>query len=398
MRMASVLPYRDGYRAYVTIKGFPRQSKFCRTEAEARAWAAETEYQLKPKTTAYQKGKVGWTLRQAYEKYKDTDQKQKRWRTIRRESQVAVTVMERLGDYALANIDVALIQDFIDGRYKDTHGSDAKPYSASVVRMEKGLVSSIFNCALKRGLVAANPCLQARFSMQPVEIKVTRITEVQQAALFERARKLVYKKGQGKRMNASIIPWLEFIFATGMRPGEAARLELAWLNLTMKRPFCSIPPIGAKNKEPRILVIPTAILEGLQIQYLLAKSAGSPYLFWSVAPKTHKITPFAYYHPFKRLCEYEGITNVWPHSVRHEVVSRYFVETTLSDSVIAKIVGHRSTGSLAPYKNFRQEELRGTIEEFVDAQHKKISKIKPNQPKPREETDGWDIIKAALEK
>ena len=396
--MASVLPYRNGYRAYVSVMGTKRKTKYFPTQREAEEWAAETEHQLKPSSTAYKKGKEGWTLREAYIKYKDTDQQLKRARTIRRENQVAVAVMKRLGDYALSNIDVPLVQDYIDERNKDKHGPLGKCYSASVIRMEKGLISSIFNCAIKRGLAATNPCLQARFTMRPVTIRVTRVLEEQQIALLDRARKLVYKTGQGKRMNACVIPWLEFVLATGMRPGEAARIELAWLNLTMKQPICTIPSESSKNKDPRILVIPKGIKEMLQIQYLRAKSAGSPYLFWSVAPKTHKISPFAYYHPFKRLCEQEGIVDVWPHSTRHEVVCRYFMQTTLADSVIANIVGHRNTGSLKPYKHFRSEELRDTIDEFVTAQQEKIVKIR-SKPKAGvdREVDGWNTLLDAIE-
>ncbi|MCX7163810.1 MAG: hypothetical protein NT083_12340, partial [Rhodocyclales bacterium] len=115
--MASVLPFQNGYRGYVSVTGFRRKTKYFPTQAEAQAWAAETERELKPKTTAYKGGKEGWTLRRAYAKFQELDQTLKRPRTIRREKQVATAVLKRLGDYALINIDVPLIQDYLSERY-----------------------------------------------------------------------------------------------------------------------------------------------------------------------------------------------------------------------------------------------------------------------------------------
>ncbi len=232
--MASVLPYQNGFRAYVAVKGSKRKTKLFHTKAEAMAWASEVEERLKPISTAYQKDKQGKTLKWAFEFYKKHDQKDKRWRTVRRENQVAVHVLKQLGDYALSNITAPRIQEYLDDR-AEAFTPRKTLYSASAIRMEKGLISSIFNCAVLRGYAASNPVLTARFRTKKVKIAVSRIREEQQADLFAMAHSLVFKTGQGKRMNASVIPWLEFMFATGMRPGEASRIELAWLNLHISR-------------------------------------------------------------------------------------------------------------------------------------------------------------------
>lgn len=159
-----------------------------------------------------------------------------------------------------------------------------------------------------------------------------------------------------------------------MRPGEASKIETAWCGFNHKTPHIVIPPMGSKNKQSRLVRLPSVIVQNMKAQLERATDAGSPYLFWSVEPRTKRFKPYAYSTMFRLLRKKLNLaTDIVPHSIRHEIVSRYFAETSLSETAIAKIVGHKDIASLRAYKHFRVNEFGAEQDEFVMAQIEKVA-------------------------
>ena len=64
---------------------------------------------------------------------------------------------------------------------------------------------------------------------------------------------------------------------------------------------------------------------------------------------------------FARIFSGANVNDFRFHDLRHEATSRFFERTTLGDTAIAKITGHRSPRSLARYANLRGSTLAGQL-------------------------------------
>jgi integrase len=64
---------------------------------------------------------------------------------------------------------------------------------------------------------------------------------------------------------------------------------------------------------------------------------------------------------FARIFRVAKVEDFRFHDLRHEATSRFFERTTLSDTAIAKITGHRSARSLARYANLRGSALASQL-------------------------------------
>jgi len=354
----------------VRIKGTKSVNASFPTEQEATDWAVKEETKKKPKSTAYT-DEV--TLKEVWQIYKDTDAEEKKPQTFKRETYTVRPILKLLGDLALVNITAGEIQKYFDKRKKMVTKRGNKP-SPDTLRLEKALLSQLFNTAAIRDHVKHNPAKGFKYKLPPCENRKQRISLEQQKAIFEEAHRLTYKKGQGKRMNACAIPFLKFLFATGMRPGEAAKIQISWLENLVRKPRVVIPSTSTKNKQPRNMTIPRTVLPEIIVQWDRARKAGSEYLFWSKEPKTGKFKPYSYHQAFSKIKKNLGIDAVC-HSIRHELVTRLFEETNLSETIIASIIGQRNTASLNNYKHIREEKHREVVDDFQYEQMIQISKL-----------------------
>lgn len=361
--MATIVQLPSGnYRAQVRRRGYPAQSKVFDTSEEAKSWADVVEAKMLLKTSEVLSAGESdeLTLNAAYKLYiRSPAFLAKAPGTQRREEQVSLALLRILGDYALANIDEFVIQtSYIDKRVTEQTRLK-RLVSADTVRLEKALLSSIFSFAKRRGYVKRNPALGGDFDMPRSNRREIRITPEQEAALFNVAADYAHRR----RSNPNLIPWLDFVFQTGTRPGEAAKIELAWIHLD--RLEIHIPRQGHKTRRPRVILISEQVQTLLTTQYNLAHALGSRYLFFSKSRGEY--IPYRYSKPWRALCRLADIPDtVVPHGMRHEFISRLFEQTTLSDSQIAALVGDAHVLSLEPYKHLRTGALRGHYEAHTD--------------------------------
>lgn len=360
--MASFTTLPSGsIRAEVRRKGFEPQKKTFKTREDAQAWADATEANMLMRTVqvvaAGQKGEV--TVQAVWDLYKASPVfAQKSQNTREREVDCSAAVLRLLGQTALANIDVPMLQtSFIDVRAREKN-QRGKQVSGDTVRLEKALLSQLFSFGVKRGYCKANPLYGADLDMPGKNKREVRISPAQEDALCERAFEYTT---QHKRTNKNLSPWLLYVFGTGSRPGESAKVECSWVHLDQME--VRIPRAGHKTRRPRIVIFTEGLRWVLSKQLERAKAVGSKYLFWSVSPETGECIPYRYYHPWRAICKLAGVPpEVVPHAARHEFISRLFENTTFSDGQIAALVGDVHVLSLEPYKHLRVNSLRDDMD------------------------------------
>ena len=362
MPTISQLP-SGSYRAQVRVKGHKPQGSTFKTQAQAQAWGMRLEAQLTQKTaqTVLDGTATELTFEEAYKLYIASPVHAKKSDgTKQRELKAGVAPLRLLGPFALSNLDGQALQlHFFDirGIEKNQRG---QPISGDTVRLERSLISQVYGFAKKRGLAKDNPIIGVDFDTPSLKTRDVRISVENQAILQETA----FYYMQSKRVNSNLNAWLSFVFDTGTRPGEAAKIRLEWLDLEKSQ--IRIPRSGHKTRQPRIILLPLNLQALLTLQEMRARAAGSPYLFWSESKKG--FVPYAYYHPWRAICKLCGLpAEVVPHAVRHEFISRLFESPAgLSDSQIALLVGDVHPLSLTPYKHLQANAFKGTIQSHAD--------------------------------
>lgn len=387
--MASVSELPSGkFRAQIRRKNLADIGKVFDTREEAVAWGNSREAELvSAKSSGVARPNADITFQAAVQRYFDGPKfGEKASGTQARERTSSTRLLEYFGDYALTVIDGAMVQEYIDMRcnekVKHKNGKTLdKKLSADSVRLEKAFLSAVFKFSKRRNLVTSN-IMRDSFELPTCIPKEGRITLKQQIDAYDAARYMA----TAKNANPCLLPWTYFVFETGTRPGEAAKIELSWVNLEERK--ISIPRIGQKKRNARVVLIGDELVDMLSQCYERAEEAGSKYLFFSRAnaplerdPKGKSVrrrrdaaetaarpcNPFSYYNAWRNLTAKAGFPKgINPHIVRHEFISRLFEDTDLNDSQIASLVGDLNVLSLGPYKHLRVERLRGRQDAHLD--------------------------------
>jgi integrase len=337
------------YRVQIRRKGIATERKVFKTEAEAKAWASDREHELiAAHSLAAPRISAGGTLAETINGYFSSPKFQdKRESTQKRERVAAKPVIAALGRYSASIITGADIQNYFDER-SNVITRNGK-IAGHTIRLEKALLSATFKYAKRRNLVPVNIMCDT-FETIKCKSREIRVTPLQQQALLIHAR----MHCTGKETNPATYPWIALLLETGMRPGEAAKVELTWLDLANRQ--MNIPKHGQKLDVERTVLLPEETVSLLKKQVKRAEKAGSKFLFYSEAKKGI-CTKFAYDGPWRIIAKRAGVPG-GPHACRHEYISRLFEETDLSDSQIAVLAGDKNVLSLKDYKHLRAAKFR----------------------------------------
>lgn len=363
--MASYKTFDNGRcRALIRRKSIGNLCRTFASEDEARTWAEGEEARLLRhvlEAPATQAG--GITLREAWTGYQDSPAYRKKApSTQRREGQAAIPVLKSIGGYSLGSVDRIRLQHYFDRRSKEKSARGVR-LSGATLHREKEFLSAIFKWAIRRGYATANPA-KTELELPELNVREARISIEQEAKMYDEAWNYIEFKGKGHPPNVCLFPWFQFIMGTGTRPGEAAKIELDWVNIA----GCEIhiPRAGHKTRRPRIILLTPDMAKMLALQVGYAKEQGSKYLFFS--KRDGKFKPYSYAKPWRAICRRAGVPDsVVAHSGRHELISRLFERTELSDSQVAILVGDVHPLSLKPYTHLRANTLRPKFAEFEAA-------------------------------
>lgn len=362
------------FNAQVRVAGFKPLSRTHESYAAAQAWAQEQEAELLSKRAkSLGDGQVNrqsfTTIVQSY--LGSQEHKAKRETTRRTEVRCTRAVLRLLGDYRIEYLDAPTLQrEFFDVRTSETYRG--RPTSGDTIRLEKALISAVFNFAVLRGLAKFNPVLRAKFQVPAPAKRLIRISPEQENKILDAAISYGQRRNTDKepkdRKGDRLFVYVAFLFDTGTRPGEASRIRLEWISSDFSK--ISIPPGSHKTNIPRVILVRHELAVLLRGQVEISKQYKSPYLFFSIR---NPQKPYQYYHPIKTIFSRAGLpSNYVPHGVRHEFISRLFEHTSLSDSSIAKIVGDKTPLSLLPYSHIRTEALRSDFVDFHSQMDKKL--------------------------
>lgn len=401
--MASINLLASGrYRVQLRKKAIGYKEAYFDTREEAESWAQSTEDDLLQRH--HSAGPVvsrELTFNQLIDRYFDSPVfSDKAVSTQDRERSASVRLREFFGREAVAVIDYARVQEYFDLRSRErrrlSNGKTSdKKISGHTIRLEKAFLTAIYKFGKKRKLVPRNIMRDDDWDLPTCHDREGRITLEQQMRLVQAAEVAI----QHSRANRSLRPWVLLVFETGTRPGEAAKIELDWIDLGQRRIL--VPRVGQKKRNPRVILLTEEMSQMVAEEVARAKAAGSRYLFWSRAAEPRlkntvgqpvrrrrtaeesaqrECKPFAYYHAWKRICAAAGLPDtINPHIVRHEFISRLFENTTLNDSQIASLVGDVNVLSLAPYKHLRVGHLRGQQDAHLAELGDALAKLREQQ-------------------
>ena len=385
--MASITQLKSGsWRAQIRRKNVINEGKTFEDEAAAREWARQRESDLLSTHIAasckIEGGPLSFAL--LVEKYFAGPKfLAKALTTQQTERTKSKPVLEHFGGRSILTMDSPAIQEYFDLRanYKTRLG---KSLSGNSLRLEKAFLSNVFAFARIRKMVPQNPMLDT-FEMLPCNSREVRISFTQEATLDD----MTQHWSRLPRTNKNFMPWLQFVRQTGSRPGEGAKIELAWLNLDEAR--IDLPRRGTKKRNERLITLAPELVEILKKQVRKATKAGSKFLFWSINPKTRAPVPYAYSKPWARVCKLAGLDKIGgAHSMRHEFISRLYECTTLSDGMIAALAGDVNPLSLAPYRHLRVAALRDRSAEHNAAMAELAAEARKQLEKQREVIEGED--------
>lgn len=151
---------------------------------------------------------------------------------------------------------------------------------------------------------------------------------------------------------------------TAMRLRECYTLELDQIKLAKR----TIALERTKNGDTRQVPLPTPVV-ALLSAYMIDSRApivargGRLFPFWSGERDERVLdeTTAALSATFARIFDSAGAADFRFHDLRHEATCRLYEKTTLSDTLIAKITGHRDPRMLKRYASLRGSDLASQL-------------------------------------
>lgn len=209
LRMASIAPHKDGYRAQVYVAG-QRDSKTFRTKREASAWASAREVELRSEA----KKPLGkkYTLLDALRKYGEEVSPHKRgerWESVR-----LVAFEKTLPvDTLIADVTPYTLSQWRDQRMKIVT-------AGSVIR-EFSLLSHVFETARREwGWIETNPASDVRRPAAPPH----RDTVITWSQIRIMLRVMGYQRGPVRSVSHACACAFLIALRTGIRAGELCSL------------------------------------------------------------------------------------------------------------------------------------------------------------------------------
>lgn len=342
-----------------------------KTEARMRAgtWVAPAEDGTEPQ---------GLTVTKAFELYHESEEWfAKAERTTRKvELHKMKPVIAAMGSRRIADLTVTDVEMYMSQRRKVTSkrakAKDGKLSNAQI-RLEVAALSSMLNWAAdsNRGHVVKNV---AKHVTRPVNARRTeRVPEDVMGAILEKPP--IFD-------DMVAYAFFRMLFTTGCRPGEIAYAQRSWLRADP--PQISLPT--SKNNDARTIVIPQNLYD--IVEDVQQEQAGCPLIFGTKKRFEEGWGAYNYAVPWAKALTLavdagQAPTDfqLVPYHARHEVLSKLFERTMLSDGAIAAIGGQKTQQALWHYRHLRNEHNRSLMERMDEVVTEAIDRaISPSHP------------------
>lgn len=245
--------------------------------------------------------------------------------------------------------------DFKAVEYKDLitllQGLRLQRLSDATVQTRLSAVSSWYKWMKRIRVVKENPCEMVG-SIQVPDYNPEFFTQEEYDKLLEATKR--YRKNTERN-----VALLEFIYASGCRRGEVAKLNLEDLFLG-KEMFANVKM--GKGRRDRLAL--------LADRFALAWDAYLPVRARTLAkwerPQeraafvTHggkRMSPETIYYTIKRLCGYAGVRELYPHAIRHTAAT-HMLNNGADLLDIKEQLGHRSLSTTQVYLHVALDRRR----------------------------------------
>lgn len=332
--MASIFPYKDGYRVMVRRPGHKPRSATFKKLRDAERWGRTIESEMDRKVYL---APTGIRANKVFEKFRDEvcpTRKGCKWETVRinRLLRTCSWLVKPVED-----VDRFDIQAFKEERLLSV--------SNASVNRELNLISGIFQYAMKEWGIAlrVNPVHEvARPPKTPARLRRVAASEEEKVrAEFDITKPP--RRGYGAVRDT--VPWMFLIaIETGARMSELLRLE--WKDVHLDESWFWIA--DSKNGDPR--VVPMS--EKAEAMFQALHDAPQSDLKGRVFP----INILSFGATYRKWCKTNGVVDLHFHDTKHEAASRLAKELDPRDH--AKMLGHRDLNTtLNVYYNPSPVEL-----------------------------------------
>lgn len=392
--MSVVMLPSGRFRAFARVRKLKDVQTFDR-EKDAQTWAEKTMARMR-KGTWQEKDKhqpgTGMTITQAFAAYVESESWLSKAQTTRTsELPKHKPVIAGLGHIRLPDLTVEDVDEYIAARRKVKPVRNPDPeskLSGAQIRLEIAALSAVLNWAISKKKLTENVTHKADKPQN--DRRSERLTDEDIGKFFGAPEILEDPKAYA---------FFIVLFTTGCRPGELKNAEKKWMR--DQPPQIVVP--RTKNEDPRVLVLP-------QHTYDMCKRIAETtpdsckYVFATKKRDGSGYGPYNYRHPWDAGAKAAGIygTGRVAYSARHELISKLFESTKMSDGAIAGISGHRSSAALWHYRHLRNEHQRpvmNALDRLIsDAINREISPSYPQEGLQTGEliTDRDENIKKSL--
>jgi integrase len=341
--MASISKRDNVWRVQVYVKG-QRDSGTFTTKAQAQAWAAQRETELRQQSSSGIV--VGKTIQNAFERYEKEVSRIKRghrWEALRLDALVDMKIeldgagskqLVRFGDIKLSDLTAKHVAALRDMRLKSV--------ASSTVNRDMNLISHVFSVARREWhWIAESPTKDVRRPKDPAPRDRRPTDDETERLCFA----LGFDESPATTASQRVATAYLFAIETAMRAGEICKLMPAYINGRV----ASLPGDVTKNGMKRDVALSTRALELLKL--LPAPKEGEP-LFGLTAGSLD-----ALFRKAKTKCAIEDLTF---HDTRHEAITRLAKKLNVLE--LARMVGHRDLRMLQVYYNESAAEIAARLD------------------------------------
>lgn len=262
------------------------------------------------------------------------------------DAEVLKPLTSALESTPVARLTYSWVEDWVEAMKRDL-----KP---STLKKRVGLLARVVDWAMRRNLIS--------LTNNPVHLlpKGYATKGVDRSSLWdgERTRRLEAGEEEAIRkvLKGEEEPLLfDLALETGMRLSEMTTLTLEQIDLQRRTIFLDKTKNGSKRQVPL-----SSTAHRLLEKYLASRQSDYPSLFsWgllSVSVARNRLS-----HLFASRFAKAGCPDLRFHDLRHEATARFFEKTSLTDTEIAAITGHKDPRMLKRYANLRASTLASKL-------------------------------------
>lgn len=217
--------------------------------------------------------------------------------------------------------------------------------SLSRIKNMRSALSSFFTWLCRKGFIRYNPVSQ----LDPIKIP-----KLIKKAFTDEERELLKVNCKNTRDKALI----EFLYSTGVRVSEAARLNIDDLNFESKE----LIVFGKGSKEHITYMNPQCIF--WLKQYLNTRNDDNPALFVSLNEPHQRLSKKGIEDMLKRLGKRAGVTNVHPHRFRRTCATNA-LNRGMPLEQVSQLLGHEKLDTTKIYCSVNQENIKMSHSKFL---------------------------------